>query len=609
MFGFRKSRKQGNNYRLFLKQSRLSLSLGILRILTINIFLLAVLCCSAYAANIDATVPASLPITVSSDGTVFTATNATIHNYGSSPIMVSSINVTAQNGWTLTSKDEGISTSIGDKLISMGFNGAWMDSSGVVDTSTFSNIAASDTLDISYDAQIPRTLASEPETTAAIAVFVVKSSSGPVLAPNYTWYKSTEARNKITKITLMDSYTPSDNVDEKWAADADGTGAIACYRTGTELIMAGNGSGSIKANTDSSYLFSYTSVLSRFRGLKEIVNLPLLDTSEVENMSDMFFGCSNIKNLDVSNFDTSNVKNFDGIFRACGLTNLNLSGFNTTNAENMDWMFGGFEGTSLDVSFLDTSNATSMSDMFFGCNNLTRLDVSNFNTSKVTDMSFMFSRCSSLTSLDLSTFDTSNVQTMSSMFSGACGLTQLDLSNFNTSKVTDMSFMFSMALTTPALLSLDISSFDTSNVVNMSSMFMCCDKLTSLDLTHFDTSKVTDMSYMFDQCSLLRSIDLSNFSTGNVTNMSSMFSDCSALNIIYASDKWDTNKVTDSTLMFCECTSLRGDITYNSSYSDKTYAKTKGGYLTYKASTTRKLSLNVDPNTGTVTSYDITNAA
>ena len=282
--------------------------------LIISILSVIVLGCSAYAANIDATVPASLPITVSSDGTVFTATNATIHNYGSSPIMVSSISVTAQNGWTLTSKDEGISTSIGDKLISMGFNGAWMDSSGVVDTSTFSNIAASDTLDISYDAQIPRTLASEPETTAAIAVFVVKSSSGPVLAPNYTWYKSTEARNKITKITLMDSYTPSDNVDEKWAADADGTGAIACYRTGTELIMAGNGSGSIKANTDSSYLFSYTSVLSRFRGLKEIVNLPLLDTSEVENMSDMFFGCSNIKNLDVSNFDTSNVKNFDGIF-------------------------------------------------------------------------------------------------------------------------------------------------------------------------------------------------------------------------------------------------------------------------------------------------------
>ena len=576
MFGFRKSRKQGNNYRLFVKQSRPSLSLGILRILTINVFSLAVLCCSAYAANIDATVPASLPITVSSDGTVFTATNATIHNYGSSPIMVSSINVTAQNGWTLTSKDEGISTSIGDKLISMGFNGAWMDSSGVVDTSTFSNIAVSDTLDISYDAQIPRTLASEPETTAAIAVFVVKSSSGPVLAPNYTWYKSTEARNKITKITLMDSYTPSDNVDEKWAADADGTGAIACYRTGTELIMAGNGSGSIKANTDSSYLFSYTSVLSRFRGLKEIVNLPLLDTSEVENMSDMFFGCSNIKNLDVSNFDTSNVKNFDGIFRVCGLTNLNLSGFNTTNAENMDWMFGGFKGTSLDVSFLDTSNVTSMSDMFSDCENLTNLDVSNFDTSKVTRMNMMFANCSSLTSLDLSTFDTSNVQTMSGMFTEACGLTKLVLSNFNTSKVTNMSYMFSSC------------------------------GLTSFDLSNFDTSKVTDMTSMFSFSKSVTSLDISSFSTVNVTNMSNMFEHCSSLSTIYASDKWNTDKVTDSSRMFRNCTNLKGDISYDRTVVDKTYAKTSGGYLTYKAATSKTLSLNINPNTGAVTSYDIT---
>lgn len=520
--------------------------------------------------------PASFPITVASDGTVTTATNAAIHNYGSSPIMVSSINVTAQNGWTLVAKDEGVSASIGDKLISMGFNGAWMDASGVVDTSDFSSIAASSTLDISYDAQVPRTLAAEPETTAAIAVVVVNSSSEPVLAPNYTWYKSTEARNKITKITLMDSYAPSDDVDEKWAADEGGTGSITCYRTGTELIMAGNGSGSIKANTDSSYLFSYKGVLSRFRGLKEIVNLPLLDTSEVEDMTNLFFGCSNITSLDLTGFNTLHVKSFNGIFRACGLTTLDLSSFNTSNAEDMDWMFGGFKGTNLDVSFLDTSNATSMSDMFFDCDNLANLDVSKFNTSKVTRMSLMFASCSQLTSLDLSNFDTSNVQTMSGMFSDACGLTKLDLSNFHTSKVTDMS-----------------------------SMFIGCEKLTSLDLTNFNTSKTTNMSYMFYGCTLLRSIDLSMFDTLNVTNMQSMFGSCSSLTTLYASDKWNTDNVTESSSMFVYCTSLKGDIAYNSSYKDKTYATTSGGYLTYKASTASTLTLNIDSNTGAVTSYDV----
>ena len=37
----------------------------------------------------------------------------------------------------------------------------------------------------------------------------------------------------------------------------------------------------------------------------------------------------------------------------------------------------------------------------------------------------------------------------------------------------------------------------------------------------------------------------------------------------------------------------------------KTYAKISGGYLTYKAATQKTLSLNIDPNTGTVTSYDV----
>ena len=57
--------------------------------------------------------------------------------------------------------------------------------------------------------------------------------------------------------------------------------------------------------------------------------------------------------------------------------------------------------------------------------------------------------------------------------------------------------------------------------------------------------------------------------------------------------------------MFTGCTVLQGDIAYNSKYVDKTYAKTSGGYLTYKAASTKTLSLNIDPNSGAVTSYDV----
>ena len=200
--------------------------------------------------------------------------------------------------------------------------------------------------------------------------------------------------------------------------------------------------------------------------------------------------------------------------------------------------------------------------MFSSCRDLTSLDLSNFNTSKVTEMFSMFDGCSALTSLDVSNFDTSNVTNMRGMFAGCSGLTSLDLSNFNTSEVTDMNMMFSG-----------------------------CNGLTSLDLSNFNTSKVRDMSYMFETCMTLTSLDLSNFNTSKVTDMSSMFSDCMELVTIYVnSSKWSTVNVTRYDNMFRYCTKLVGGAgtIYNSSKTDKTYARVDGGtanpgYLTAKA--------------------------
>ena len=294
------------------------------------------------------------------------------------------------------------------------------------------------------------------------------------MAAGSSWYKSTENRNTITKITFMDRYTPSTEADETWFADENNNGDITCYRTGTEIIIAGNGAGKIQANANSSYMFSYTSRSYCFKKLTSIENLSLLDTSKVTTMYYMFYGCSG------------------------------------------------------------------------------------------------------LPSIDLSDFDTSNVTTMASMFNYCYGLKSIDLSGFDTSKVTDMSHMF-----------------------------YGCIGLTSIDLSGFDTSKVTDMNTMFHACRRLPSIDLSDFDTSNVTNMSNMFGYCIGLATIYASDKWNTDKVSSSTDMFSSCTKLKGDIAFDSSYIDKTYAKTSGGYLTYKAAATRTLLLNIDPSTGTVTSYDV----
>ena len=112
-----------------------------------------------------------------------------------------------------------------------------------------------------------------------------------------------------------------------------------------------------------------------------------------------------LKTLNVSNLDTSQVTNMSNMFYACmGLTSLDLSNF-------------------------DTSQVTNMSDMFGGCMGLTSLDVSKWNTSQVTNMSNMFNYCTGLASLDLSNFDTSQVTTMDGMFIGCESLRDIKIND------------------------------------------------------------------------------------------------------------------------------------------------------------------------------------
>ena len=160
--------------------------------------------------------------------------------------------------------------------------------------------------------------------------------------------------------------------------------------------------------------------------LKQIEGLVYLNTSEVKDMSYMFYDCKALTSLDLKNFNTQNVTDMSRMFAYCYLL------------------------TSLDLKSFNTQNVTDMSSMFDDCWALTSLDLKNFNTQNVTDMSWMFFDCWTLTSLDLKNFNTENVTNMSLMFSGCSALTSLDLKNFDTQYVTDMREMFSYcaALTT-----------------------------------------------------------------------------------------------------------------------------------------------------------------
>ena len=56
----------------------------------------------------------------------------------------------------------------------------------------------------------------------------------------------------------------------------------------------------------------------------------------------MFYYCSSLTSLNLSNFNTNNVTNMSRMFSSCSkLTSLNLSIFNTKNVKDMNCMFSG----------------------------------------------------------------------------------------------------------------------------------------------------------------------------------------------------------------------------------------------------------------------------
>ena len=100
------------------------------------------------------------------------------------------------------------------------------------------------------------------------------------------------------------------------------------------------------------------------------------------------------------------------------------------------WMFYGCSDIiEIDLSNFNTSILVEMNTMFDGCSSLISLNLSNFDTSNVTIMNYMFSGCSSLTSLNLSNFDTSKVKSMGYMFDCCTNLEYINMINFKDSSL------------------------------------------------------------------------------------------------------------------------------------------------------------------------------
>ena len=99
-------------------------------------------------------------------------------------------------------------------------------------------------------------------------------------------------------------------------------------------------------------------------------------------------------------------------------------------------------------------------------------------------------------------------------------------------------------------------SFSTYTPTSLYKFFANLTKLKTITgLEYLNTEKVTNMSYMFFNCSSLTSLDVTHFNTAKVTNMNSMFECCSSLTSLDVT-YFNTANVTGMNNMFYSCSDL-----------------------------------------------------
>ena len=137
----------------------------------------------------------------------------------------------------------------------------------------------------------------------------------------------------------------------------------------------------------------------------------LVWNNKISDCHNMFLGCKDILEIDLSEFDSSEVTSIQSMFNKCtSLISVNFANF-------------------------DTSNVNIMFKLFYNCSSLKSLNLDNFNTSKVTNMTSMFDGCISLTSLNLSNFDFSKVTSVNKIFNNNNKLEYINILNIRETEI------------------------------------------------------------------------------------------------------------------------------------------------------------------------------
>jgi len=116
--------------------------------------------------------------------------------------------------------------------------------------------------------------------------------------------------------------------------------------------------------------------------LEKIHNINKLETTEVTDMSYMFFEAMSLEELDLSGWDTRGVIAMEGMFYGNkNLKKINTDNWDVSEIENLESMFAFCEKIkSVDMSkwYSDTDISIDYNDVFYECPNLKEVITNDF---------------------------------------------------------------------------------------------------------------------------------------------------------------------------------------------------------------------------------------
>lgn len=165
---------------------------------------------------------------------------------------------------------------------------------------------------------------------------------------------------------------------------------------------------------DLSYLFDSVPL--------ETIDVSLLDTSNVKDMSYTFLNNSSLREIKgLEYWDTSKVLRAAEMFSHCKqLEKVDISNFNLRNCRSIDGFFARCESLK-EIKGLENLGHTKeiwLKFLFLDCSSLERLDLSNWDVTNITEIHCIFRNCKRLKKIKFTGWNLKNIEQIFYMFDG-----------------------------------------------------------------------------------------------------------------------------------------------------------------------------------------------